>query len=228
LAFTYMHSKLEIDSIAKSFGERRVLTDIYLNCETGDIIGLLGRNGSGKSTLLKIIFGTIKSDHKFVNVDGVIYNNAFKFPDVMSYLPQDSFLLAQLTVKQAVKLYLQTRPDAFLEDDLLYKLTNNKINSLSGGELRYLEIKLLLHLPSKFILMDEPFNGIAPVMVEKLIIMIKGYSATKGIILTDHDYINVMNVATKHCLLHDGSIKEIKSREDLIKWQYLTVNSLEY
>jgi len=227
-AFTYMRSILEIDSVAKSFGERRVLTDIYLKCETGDIIGLLGRNGSGKSTLLKIIFGTIKSDHKFVKVDDIIYGEAYKFTDVMSYLPQDSFLLSHLTVKQAVKLYLQTRPDAFLEDDLLYKLTNNQINSLSGGELRYLEIKLLLHLPSKFILMDEPFNGIAPVMVEILITMIKKYSATKGIILTDHDYINVMNVATKHCLLHDGSIKKINNREDLIRWQYLTPNSLEY
>jgi len=223
-----MHSILEIDSVTKSFGGSPVLTDIYLKCETGDIVGLLGRNGSGKSTLLKIIFGTMKSDNKFIKVDGAIYNDAYKFPDVMSYLPQDSFLLAHLTVKQAVKLYLQKRPDAFLEDNLLYTLTNNKINSLSGGELRYLEIKLLLHLPSKFILMDEPFNGVAPVMVDVLKDMIKKYSATKGIILTDHDYINVMNVATKHYLLHEGSIKGVKSREDLIKWNYLTKNSLEY
>jgi ABC-type multidrug transport system ATPase subunit len=223
-----MHSILEIDSVTKSFGGSPVLTDIYLKCETGDIVGLLGRNGSGKSTLLKIIFGTMKSDNKFIKVDGAIYNDAYKFPDVMSYLPQDSFLLAHLTVKQAVKLYLQKRPDAFLEDNLLYTLTNNKINSLSGGELRYLEIKLLLHLPSKFILMDEPFNGVAPVMVDVLKDMIKKYSATKGIILTDHDYINVMNVATKHYLLHEGSIKGVKSRDDLIKWNYLTKNSLEY
>jgi ABC-type multidrug transport system ATPase subunit len=223
-----MHSILEIDSVAKWFGDRPLLTDIYLKCETGDIIGLLGRNGSGKSTLLKIVFGTIKSGHKFVKVDGAIYNEAYKFPDVISYLPQDSFLLAHLTVKQAVELYLRKRPDAFLEDNLLYKLTNSKINSLSGGELRYLEIKLLLHLPSKFILMDEPFNGVAPVMVDVLKDMIKKYSATKGIILTDHDYINVMNVATKHYLLHEGSIKGVKSRDDLIKWNYLTKNSLEY
>ena len=223
-----MHSILEIDSVTKSFGDRPVLADIYLKCETGDIIGLLGRNGSGKSTLLKILFGTLKSEHKFIKVDEVIYTDTYKFTDVISYLPQDSFLLSHLTVKQAVELYLQKRPDAFLEDNLLYQLSKNKISSLSGGELRYLEIKLLLNLPSKFILMDEPFNGIAPVMVEVLIAMITQYSATKGIILTDHDYINVFKVATKHYLLHDGSIEEINSREDLIKWQYLTPNSLAY
>jgi len=223
-----MRSLLEIDSVTQSFGDRRVLSDIYLKCETGDIIGLLGRNGSGKSTLLKILFGSGKSDHKFIRVDGVIYDKPYKHRGVISYLPQDSFLLSHLSVQQTVELYLPKQSQSFLTDDLLFKLSGSKIHSLSGGELRYLEIKLLLHLPSKFILMDEPFNGIAPVMVELLKPLIIEHSKTKGIILTDHDYINVLNVATKHCLLHDGCIKQINNREDLIKWQYLTANSFNY
>jgi lipopolysaccharide export system ATP-binding protein len=222
-----MRSILEIDSVTRSFGDKQVLTDIYLRCETGDIIGLLGRNGSGKSTLLKILFGSGKSHHKFIRIDDVIYDKPYQSPGIISYLPQESFLLSHLTVAQTVKLYLPQQTELFLEDGLLSKLSGNKINSLSGGELRYLEIKLLLHLPSKFLLMDEPFNGVAPVMVETLKAMIIEHSKTKGIILTDHDYVNVLDVATKYCLLHDGNIKEIKNREGLIQWQYLTINSLE-
>jgi len=223
-----MHSTLEIDSVTMAFGNKRVLSDIYLKCETGDIIGLLGRNGSGKSTLLKILFGSINCYHKFIRIDGVVYNKPYRFPGIISYLPQDSFLLSHLTVEQTVTLYLQNQTREFLDDELLQKLSGNKIASISGGELRYLEIKLLLHLPSKFILMDEPFNGISPLMVDRIKEMIRMYSATKGIILTDHDYVNVLNLATKQYLLYDGSIKQINNRADLIRWQYLSVNSLKY
>ena len=63
---------LEVDSVQKSFDTKSILSDVYLKCETTDIIGLLGRNGSGKSTLLKIIFGIEKADFKFVRIDGVV------------------------------------------------------------------------------------------------------------------------------------------------------------
>ena len=210
-----------------AFGHRRILSDIYLRCETGDIIGLLGRNGSGKSTLLKILFGSLNCYHKFIRIDGVIYNKPYTSPGVISYLPQDSFLLPHLKVEQVVKLYLKQQGTEFLDDEFLQKLSGNKIGSLSGGELRYLEIKLLLHLPSKFILMDEPFNGVSPLMIDHTKEMIRRYSATKGIILTDHDYRNVLNVATKQYLLRDGAITPVNDRNDLVKWQYLPENSID-
>lgn len=114
-----------------------------------------------------------------------------------------------------------------MDDELLGKLRDNKINSLSGGESRYLEIKLLLNMPSKFVLLDEPFNGVAPVMIDQLKTMITQHSATKGIILTDHDYNNVLDVANRYCLVYDGGIKHIETKNDLVRWQYLTVNSLD-
>jgi ABC-type multidrug transport system ATPase subunit len=64
-----MSSLLEIDSVIKSYDLNQVLTDIYIKCETGDILGILGRNGSGKSTLLKILFGTLAADSKFIRID---------------------------------------------------------------------------------------------------------------------------------------------------------------
>ena len=223
-----MQSILEIDSVMQSFDGRKILSDIYLKCETGDILGMLGRNGSGKSTLLKILFGAMKGDHKFIRIDGEIYDKPFKTPGLVCYLPQHSFLLGHLTVTTTVALYLdEIGVDAFLDDELLGKLRDNKINSLSGGESRYLEIKLLLSMPSKFVLLDEPFNGVAPVMIEQLKTMIIQHSSTKGIILTDHDYNNVLDVANKYCLVYDGGIKHIETKTDLVRWQYLTVNSLD-
>jgi len=222
-----MCSTLEIDSVTMTFGHRRILSDIYLKCQTGDIIGLLGRNGCGKSTLLKILFGSLSCDNKFIRIDGKVYDNPYLSPGIISYLPQDSFLLSHLNVRQVAKLYLKQQSEKFLDDELLKKLAVNKIESLSGGELRYLEIKLLLHLPSKFILMDEPFNGVSPLMVDYLKEMIRTHSATKGIILTDHDYMNVLNVATKQYLLHDGTVKQVNTRSDLVKWQYLPAGNFE-
>lgn len=127
-----------------------------------------------------------------------------------------------ITVSQVIKLTLNRRDiNEFATDSIINPFLNNQVNSLSGGELRYLEIKLLLSLPSKFILLDEPFNGLSPILAEVIIEMIKQYSKSKGIILTDHDYHNVMDVANKYYLLNDGCLKAINDKEDLINWGYL-------
>ena len=223
-----MHSILEIDSVLKSFNGRRILSDIYLKCETGDIIGMLGRNGSGKSTLLKILFGAMPGDYAYIKIDGIIYSNPFKTPGLISYLPQHPFLLEHLSVKQTADIYLDgIGVEHFLDDSLLGKLTQNKIAELSGGESRYLEIKLLLNMPSRFVLLDEPFNGVAPIMIDQLKIMITRHAQNKGIILTDHDYNNVLDVANKYCIVYDGVIKPIENKRDLVRYNYLTVNSLD-
>jgi lipopolysaccharide export system ATP-binding protein len=222
-----MRNSLEIDSVIKSFGEQNVLTDVYLKCETGDIIGMLGRNGSGKSTLLKILFGSISSGNKFIRINGKVYNRPFKTSGLVGYLPQHNFLLPHLSLYKTATLYLDASLETFFIDDVIGHLKNNKINTLSGGELRYLEIKLILNASYKFILLDEPFNGVAPVIIDQLKNMIIAHSKTKGIILTDHDYNNVLDVANRYCLVHEGCIKPVNGREDLVKWNYLTENSFE-
>jgi len=227
LPYQIMPNSLEIDSVIKSYSELKILTDIYLKCETGDIIGVLGRNGSGKSTLLKIIFGSITSLNKSIRINGKVYDRPLKTTGLIGYLPQHPFLLPHLSIYETVKLYLDAdQVNPFLTDPVIGYLQKSKINSLSGGEQRYLEIKLILNTSNKFILLDEPFNGVAPIVVEKLKIMITEHSKTKGIILTDHDYNNVMDVANRYSLVRDGRVMSIGSRDDLIKWNYLTENSL--
>lgn len=213
---------LEVDSVQKAFGNRSVLTDIYLKCQTGEIIGLLGRNGTGKSTLMKIIFGTLPTIDKFIAINGKKYDRPFKTNGAIAYLPQHNFLLSNITVNKTAGIFISkdTITD-FFDDEMLCGIKENKVSELSGGQLRYLEIKLLLHSNHKFVLLDEPFNGVAPIIIERLKVMIRRQSATKGIILTDHDYNNVLDVTNKLYLLFDGGIKPISSRNDLVEYGYL-------
>lgn len=137
---------LEIDSVQKSFDNKNILSDVYLKCETNDIIGLLGRNGSGKSTLLKIIFGITSADFKFIRIDGSVKTKTKDLFNEISYLPQDNCIPSVFTVKKAIELSIsKDRIPEFYSDEMMRKMLDKKISHLSGGELRYLEIKIILN-----------------------------------------------------------------------------------
>lgn len=88
-----------------------------------------------------------------------------------------------ITVVEVIRLTLnQKNVDSFLNDPIIEPFLSNKVNSLSGGELRYFEIKLLLNLPSKFVLLDEPFTGLSPILIESIVNLIRSASAWKGVI----------------------------------------------
>ena len=220
---------LEIDSVIKSFGRNNVLTDIYLKCETGDVVGILGRNGSGKSTFFKILFGTEHAEQKFIRIDGNVLRRPYLTKGEIVFLPQDGFIPQNLTLLNVVKLYLSTENHVrlFFEDISLCLLKHNKISQLSGGELRYAEIKLLLSVEAKFVLLDEPFNGISPLKIAAIKNLIRKSAQHKGIILTDHDYRNVLDVANRPYLLSDGGLKSVQSKEYLVLHGYMTMSNAE-
>lgn len=214
---------LEVDGIRKKFNERVVLSDVYLKCETSEIIGLLGRNGSGKSTLLQIIFGIEAAADKCIRIDSVSKNNKNVLLNEISYLSQEQFLPNYLSVQKAISLSIDKESrKAFCEDEFVKSLLNKKISHLSGGELRYLEIKIVLSNPSKFVLLDEPYNGLSPLMVDKVNEMIKANSNKKGIIITDHNYQNVIKISSRIILIKDGRTHTIENNNELIEKGYLT------
>jgi ABC-type lipopolysaccharide export system ATPase subunit len=213
---------LEIDSIQKKFGYKLILSDVYLKCETSEIIGLLGRNGSGKSTLLKIIFGILDADFKFVRIDGVTKNKTSDLFKEISYLSQDNFIPNSFSVKKAIHLSIEkNKTEEFFQDDFIKSLKDKKIHHLSGGELRYLEIKLILFNPSKFVLFDEPYNGLSPIMIDKINQLIIENSNKKGIIITDHNYENVIKISSKLILMKEGKAFHLKNKNELIEKGYL-------
>lgn len=208
-----MKNILEVDSIQKHVNKDFSLSDIYLRCETSEIIGIFGRNGSGKSLIMKIIFGTEKADHKFLRINDKCINEPYKLSDNVVYLPQNSFLPKNIYVQKIIKLYLDKDCiKDFQDDEIIQKINTLKIHELSGGELRYLELKLLLKSKAKFILLDEPLNALSPLLREKAVELITNEKSTKGIIITDHDFNNLYSITTKNYLMHKASLKKITSK----------------
>jgi ABC-type lipopolysaccharide export system ATPase subunit len=218
---------LIVDSICKSFDDKHILQDIYVKMHTGDIVGIFGRNGSGKSTLLKIIFGTLEAESKFVKVGDKTYDSVFKEKSIMKYLPQEDFLPKQLKVKDIIKMYIDKDKIENIENDVVIeKIMETRVKNLSGGELRYLEIKLLINLESKCLLLDEPFNGVSPILVEEIKKMITEYSSSRGVILTDHDYKNVISIANRMYLIGNGVLRELSNKDELIYFGYLPTENV--
>lgn len=213
---------LEIDSVQKQYNNKLIVSDVYVRCETGTIVGLLGKNGSGKSTLLKIVFGIVSADYKFIRIDGHVKSKTNQLLDDISYLHQENFIPNYFTVKKAVSLSIEKEKQAnFYEDVLLQSIKNKKIHQLSGGELRYLEINLILSNKSKFVLLDEPYNGLSPLMTDKINLLIQKNAQQKGIIITDHNYENVIKISTQLVLMKNGKTHHLKDKEELIELGYL-------
>jgi len=209
---------MEIDSVSKSYGDRRILSGIYLKVKTGDICALFGRNGAGKSTLQRIIYGSLKADYKFVRIDDQFLKTPYLHSSYISYLPDDPFIPKSLKVKQIFELY--DIPKSSL-DDIILRFYNRRISELSSGERRYIEIHLILLKKAYFVLLDEPFKFISPLMIEKIEKLIVAQSKEKGIIITDHRYRDVLNIANRILLVRDEALYEVEDERGLAEKGYI-------
>jgi len=213
---------LHVDSLTKHYDNRRILSNIYISCNKGEIKGLLGRNGSGKSTLLKIIFGTEPADFKFVKVGNKIIKNLYDGRNIINYLPQDNFLPNNIKIKNLIKLFLpKNKRNRLIENEFIKPLLNKNNQELSGGQRRVIEILLIINSEADFILLDEPFNGVSPIIRNIIKENIVNLKKEKGFIITDHDYKNVIDIADDIVLLQNGSLQKADNSSDLIKFGYL-------
>ena len=219
-------SGLHVDSVRKQIGNRQILNDVFLSCEPGQIIGLLGRNGSGKSSLLKIIFGSLSADNKFISINHKKVDSLYESRKLIHYLPQDNYLPNHIKIKSIIQCFCSKISAAILvEDDLIKPFLGRKIKQLSGGERRIVEILLMVYSDAEFLLFDEPFNGVSPLCIDVLKEIIIKHSSNKGIIITDHDYRNVLAISSSVVLLTNGNTKVIKDPAELIEYGYLPATS---
>ncbi|MEX2350316.1 MAG: ATP-binding cassette domain-containing protein [Flavobacteriaceae bacterium] len=221
-------NKLHIDSVTKSYNNKVILSDVFISCRKEEIIGLIGRNGSGKSTLLKIVFGTEKSDSKFVKIGNTFIRNISDGRNLINYLPQDNFLPNNISIRSLINLFLEKEnSNVLFNNEHIKPLLNKKNQDLSGGEKRIVEILLIIHSKAEYILLDEPFNGVSPIIRDYIIEYIKSNKSSKGYIITDHDYENVINLADRIVFLQNGFLKEIKDKSELVELGYLTRTAYE-
>lgn len=219
---------LEVDSVMLNFGHRQILSDVYIKCCTGETIGLLGRNGSGKSTLMKIIFGILDTDNKHIKINGKVCPYPYKNKGLIVYLPQHAFLPKEISLSRITALWIDDneKQNKILQDEIVKENINKSISELSSGERRYFEVLLLANLPSMFMLLDEPFSAIAPLFKEKIKGLINSYKHEKGIIVTDHDYRNIIEISDRTILIDHGICRPVQALSDLEKYNYLPAGTV--
>ena len=216
-----MAHQLEVDSVSLQFGNREILSDVYLKCETGKITGLLGRNGTGKSSLMNIIFGNLVPGNKSVRFDGRSTPKAYQHHELLSYLLQYNFIPAHLTLNRVFSDFnLEYVPFEQLFPEFILK-HHSKMVQLSGGQRRLLETYVLIKAKSDFVMLDEPFSHLSPLMIGSIKKLIREEQPKKGFLITDHMYHDVLELATDLYVLAEEKVHLIKDIDDLERLGYL-------
>ena len=214
---------LHVDSLEHAYGSLRVLYGVYLTCEPGEIVGVVGRNGCGKTTMLKALFGSLAATHLHLEIDGSITRQAYH-SGVVEYLPQEPFLPQRVRVRRATRLALPeaAEREAVYSDEVLAPHLHKRVHALSGGEQRYLEVLLVSLRNTPYVLLDEPFTEIEPIRREPLRAWIRRIANeyNRGFIITDHAYRDVLECADRVVVLADGVIRPAEGEEDLRRWGY--------
>jgi len=209
---------LEIDSIQLQIRGKSLLSDIYIQCLTGKITALLGLNAAGKSSLMKIIMGLLNSESKSIRINHQSLTDASL---AIQYLPQHYFVPGHLTVARFLKDY-KIAEHALIADFPIFKdQIQYPVKRLSGGLRRLAEVYTLIKSPSKFTLLDEPFTHLMPIHKEKIKLLIQQESS-KGFLITDHLYKDLLDCADRYYLLQNGKTWPVNKLEDLLKYGYLS------
>jgi lipopolysaccharide export system ATP-binding protein len=220
---------LSTDNLCKTYRGRRVVSDVSVSLERGEVVGLLGPNGAGKTTSFCMIVGLIRPDSGSVLLGE---NDITSLPMYrrarlgVSYLPQEASVFRKLTVEGNLLAILQSLPlsrrerrermDELIADLGLETVRRSQGFQLSGGERRRVEIARSLVISPSFLLLDEPFSGIDPKQVIELQGIIERLRRTGiGILITDHNVRETLTVTDRAYILNDGSVFRSGSPEEL-------------
>ncbi len=212
--------KLTATNLVKIYSGRRVVDQVHLEINPGEVVGLLGPNGAGKTTTFYMIVGLIKPDGGEIILNGEdlsrcpMYIRARKG---LNYLPQEPSIFQKLTVRENIMAILETlalsreereeRLWQLLAELDLTQLADNKAYSLSGGERRRVEITRALVTSPKYILLDEPFAGIDPLAVADIgRIIARLRTKGIGVIISDHNVRETLSVCDRAYIVNEGKI----------------------
>ena len=222
---------LKVNRLAKSYKGRKVVRDISIDIKQGEIVGLLGPNGAGKTTCFYMIVGLISTDSGDITLNNksIINLPVHKRAGFgLSYLPQDSSIFRKLSVENNILAILETRPnlsrperqkklESLLDEFNIRHIRTNIGASLSGGERRRTEIARTLATEPKFILLDEPFAGVDPISVDDIKQIINQLKTRNvGILLTDHNVRETLDVCEKAYIVNEGEIIAKGSADDIL------------
>ena len=233
-------SRLVARGLQKTYGSRKVVKDVSLQVQKGEVVGLLGPNGAGKTTSFYMIVGLVRADAGDISIDGqpIAHMPIHKRARMgLSYLPQEASIFRKLTVRENVRavLELQEEPDArgrmaplskqriderleeLLGDLRVEHLRNSPALALSGGERRRVEIARALATQPRFILLDEPFAGIDPIAVieiQRIVSFLKERGI--GVLITDHNVRETLGICDRAYIINQGAVLASGRPDDII------------
>ena len=229
-------SRLTIRGLRKNYGARRVVHDVSLDVNSGEVVGLLGPNGAGKTTSFYMIVGLVRADAGSISIDDQpieqmpIHRRARLG---LSYLPQEASIFRKLTVAENVRAVLELQQDAdgralpraeierrlteLLEQLHVNQLRDAPAPALSGGERRRVEIARALATQPRFILLDEPFAGIDPIAVieiQRIIAFLKQRGI--GVLITDHNVRETLGICDHAVIINEGRVLAAGTPQQII------------
>jgi len=220
---------LRAENLVKKYKNRRVVNDVSIEVNQGEIVGLLGPNGAGKTTTFYMIVGLIKANSGQIFLDdrNITKEAMYRRAKLgVGYLPQEASVFRKLSVEDNIKAVLEmtklskaeqaAKTESLLDEFGLQLVRKNRGDFLSGGERRRTEIARALAVDPKFILLDEPFAGVDPIAVEdiqEIVAQLKRRNI--GILITDHNVTETLSITDRAYLLFEGSILKAGTAEEL-------------
>lgn len=214
-----LEEALVLDNIFYAHGAVSILEGVYMKALPARVCGLFGRGGSGKSTILKVAAGQIRALSGATIIDGRRFMEPSRYARFqrIAYLPQDPMLPDHYKVGSLVHAFPESVHRA-LENPVLSKLKTQRVGQLSGGERRYLELQIVLNLGRRYVLLDEPFTGIAPLLVEQMVCAIEGAAESGvGIVIADHDYRSLLQIVQDAYIVRNKQCRAIKAGAELAR-----------
>jgi lipopolysaccharide export system ATP-binding protein len=223
-------SSLEAKGLTKMYRRRKVVNDVALRLQQGEIVGLLGPNGAGKTTTFYMIVGLIQPLEGRILLDGKditampMYQRARQG---VGYLSQEPSVFRKLTVEENLLAILETLPlsgaerkqrlETLLDELSIKHLRHSKAYALSGGERRRLEITRALVTQPKFMMLDEPFAGVDPIAVHDIQTIVAGLRHRGiGVLISDHNVEQTLDIVDRAYIMFDGQVKVSGSVRELV------------
>jgi lipopolysaccharide export system ATP-binding protein len=222
---------LKAEEISKSYRGRKVVNNISIKVNQGEIVGLLGPNGAGKTTSFYMIVGIIKPESGNIFLDSEIISSYPMYQRAqkgIGYLAQEESVFRKLSIEDNIlgvlefsslsKVEQKQKAEQLMEEFGLINIRKNRGDLLSGGERRRTEIARALANNPKFLLLDEPFAGVDPIAVEDIQSIISVLKRKNiGILITDHNVQETLAITDRTYLMFEGKILKEGVPEDLAK-----------
>lgn len=220
---------LKSNALVKQFGAKRVVNEVTVSVNTGEIVGLLGPNGAGKTTTFYMFVGLVQPDQGDIFLEDEVITHLPMYKRArkgLGYLPQEASVFRDLSVEDNIKAILEMtklsakdqkdKLEQLIDEFSLGRVRKNMGKVLSGGERRRTEIARALATDPHFILLDEPFAGVDPIAVEDIqSIIYKLKSKNIGILITDHNVQETLSITDRAYLLFEGKLLKQGTAEEL-------------